>query len=164
PTDKVRTIDFLGYAYTCTPSDVSGALMTPYDEGKPEVWKLPLRDAIVPDVEVVAPRAGYLVPAAHARRASRWLRTHGRRYQPVDQPLELAAQVFLAAGVAFRKASMEGHQRLAIDGEWVDRRASLQAGALFVPVAQPLARLLVHILEPQAPDSMAAWGEFNNAF
>src|SRR5690606_7856386 len=31
-TDKVRTIDFLGYAYTRTPSDVSGALMTHYDE------------------------------------------------------------------------------------------------------------------------------------
>src|SRR5690606_39623708 len=58
-TDKVRTIDFLGYAYTRTPSDVSGALMTHYDEGKPEIWKLPLRDEIVPDVEIVAPRAGY---------------------------------------------------------------------------------------------------------
>ncbi|WP_343226752.1 M14 family metallopeptidase [Luteimonas sp. 8-5] len=163
-TDKVRTIDFLGYAYTRTPSDVSGALMTHYDEGKPEVWKLPLRDEIVPDVEIVAPRAGYLVPAAYARRVSRWLDTHGIRYQPVDQPLQVAAQVFRADKVEFGKASMEGHQRLTVDGEWVDTKASLQAGALFVPVAQPLARLLVHILEPQAPDSMAAWGEFNNAF
>src|SRR5690606_5966311 len=61
-TDKVRTIDFLGYAYTRTPSDVSGALMTHYDEGKPEVWRLPLRDEIVPDVQVVAPRAGHPGP------------------------------------------------------------------------------------------------------
>src|SRR3546814_13012995 len=31
-TGKVRTVDFLGYAYTRTPSEVSGALMTRYDE------------------------------------------------------------------------------------------------------------------------------------
>ena len=31
-SDKVRTIDFRGYAYTRTPSEVSGALMTRYDE------------------------------------------------------------------------------------------------------------------------------------
>jgi hypothetical protein len=38
------------------------------------------------------------------------------------------------------------------------------AGSLFVPIAQPRARLAMAILEPLAPDSMAAWGEFNGAF
>ena len=33
-TDKVRTIDFLGYEYTRTPSDISGALMTRADVDK----------------------------------------------------------------------------------------------------------------------------------
>ena len=33
-----------------------------------------------------------------------------------------------------------------------------------MPIAQPKARLLANILEPQAPDSMAAWGDFHNAF
>ena len=45
-SDKVRTIDFRGYAYTRTPSEVSGALMTRYDETKPQVWKMPLRDDV----------------------------------------------------------------------------------------------------------------------
>jgi len=35
---------------------------------------------------------------------------------------------------------------------------------LFVPIDQPAARLVMGLLEPQAPDSLAAWGEFNNAF
>src|SRR5690606_26545114 len=34
-TDQARTIDFRGYAYTRTPSEVSGALMTRYDETTP---------------------------------------------------------------------------------------------------------------------------------
>jgi hypothetical protein len=33
---------------------------------------------------------------------------------------------------------------------------------LFVPIAQPKARLVMALLEPQAPDSLFAWGEFNN--
>ena len=63
-TDRTRTVDFRGYAYTRTPSDVSGALMTRYDERTPQVWKIPMRDELVPDHVVAAPKAGYLVPAA----------------------------------------------------------------------------------------------------
>jgi hypothetical protein len=37
-------------------------------------------------------------------------------------------------------------------------------GALFVPIAQPRARLVMALLEPQAPDSLLQWGVFNNAF
>jgi hypothetical protein len=33
-----------------------------------------------------------------------------------------------------------------------------------VPIAQPKARLVMALLEPQAPDACAAWGMFNNAF
>ena len=37
-------------------------------------------------------------------------------------------------------------------------------GALFVPIAQPKARLVMAMFEPQAPDSLLAWGMFNNAY
>src|SRR3546814_5673585 len=40
----------------------------------------------------------------------------------------------------------------------------MAAGSLFVPIAQPRARLVMALLEPQAPDSLLGWGEFNNAF
>jgi hypothetical protein len=33
-----------------------------------------------------------------------------------------------------------------------------------VPITQPLARLITHLLEPQGPDSFAAWGFFNACF
>ena len=37
-------------------------------------------------------------------------------------------------------------------------------GSLFVPIAQPKARLVMTMLEPRGADSLLAWGEFNNAF
>src|SRR3546814_5770402 len=104
--------------------------MTRYDETTPQVWKIPMRDEVVPDLEILAPKAGYLVPAAHARRVARWLDTHGIRYQPIEQPLQLQVQAFKADKVEFAANSVEGHQRLEIDGQWQDTQASLQAGAL----------------------------------
>jgi hypothetical protein len=54
--------------------------------------------------------------------------------------------------------------RADILGEWRTLDREYSALALFVPIAQPLARLVVALLEPQAPDSFAAWGFFNACF
>ncbi len=164
-TDKVRTIDFLGYAYTRTPSEVSGALMTRYDESKPEVWKLPLRDELVPGTTITLPRGGYLVPQAQAVAVARHLLAHGIQFRVLTSPLrDDQAQAFVADRVQFSPGSVEGHQRTTLTGAWTPQPARIAAGGLYVPIAQPKARLLANILEPQAPDSMAAWGDFNNAF
>ena len=164
-TDKVRTIDFLGYEYTRTPSEVSGALMTRYDESKPQVWKLPLRDEIVPGNSVVAPKGGYLVPQQYAVAVAKHLLAHGIDFRVLTAPLrDGKAQAFVADSAQFAPTSVEGHQRVALKGEWTTQAAEVAAGSLYVPIAQANARLLVQILEPTAGDSMAAWGDFNNAF
>ena len=163
-TDKVRTIDFLGYAYTRTPSDVSGALMTRYDESTPQVWKVPLRDEVVPDTVVTAPEGGYLVPVEWVSLVQPWLDVHGIAYARIDTARDVPAWQFHASDVEFAASSMEGHQRADIEGDWQKGVVPVLPGSLFVPIAQPLSRLVVHILEPKAPDSIAAWGGFNNAF
>lgn len=164
-TDKVRTIDFLGYAYTRTPSDVSGALMTRYDDRTPQVWKVPLRDEIVPSLVVTAPGAGYVVPAAWATLVEPKLRQHGVAFVRLETAHPgLAVQAFRDETPTFAAASMESHQRLAVDGAWTPETRDVGPGALFVPIAQPRARLAMSLLEPQAPDSLLAWGTFNNAF
>jgi len=38
------------------------------------------------------------------------------------------------------------------------------AGSVIVPLAQPAARLLMNLLEPEAPDSFVRWGFFNAIF
>ncbi len=164
-TDKTRMVSFRGYAYTRTPSDVSGALMTHYDETKPELWTVPLRDEVVPDRVVTAPGAGYLVPAANAAQVTRLLALHQIAFRVL--PAELAGvkvETFRADKASFAANSFEGHQRLTLQGQWKPETRSLAKGALFVPIAQAKARLVMALLEPQAPDSMAAWGMFNNAF
>lgn len=164
-TDKVRTIDFRGYAYTRTPSDVSGGTMTRYDDTRPQIWTLPLRDEIVPALQVVAPKGGYVVPAAYAEPVAAKLRQHGIAFSRLDTARpRLAVQVFRDETPTFAATPVEGRQRLTVDGEWTSETLDLGPGALFVPIAQPKARLAMSLLEPRAPDSLLAWGHFNNAF
>src|SRR6185369_3086162 len=43
-------IQFKGYAYTKTPSELSGTDWIQYDETKPELWTVPLYDENVPKI------------------------------------------------------------------------------------------------------------------
>lgn len=164
-SDKVRTIDFRGYAYTRTPSDVSGASMTRYDDTKPQVWKVPLRDEIVPGVSVAAPKGGYLVSPAYAASVGAKLRQHGIAFERIERAMpKTPAETFRDETPTFAVASSEGHQRLTVEGEWQNEMQDIGPGALFVTIEQPKSRLVMALLEPLAPDSLLAWGHFNNAF
>jgi hypothetical protein len=164
-TDKTTMVDFKGYAYTRTMSDVSGMLMTHYDETTPQIWHVPLRDEVVPDLVVDAPRAGYLVPAAYAAIVGKKLAQHGIAFRTVDHAIDAAdVETFRADVATLSTASVESHQRLTVKGMWKTEPRKVAKGALFVPVAQPKARLVVAMFEPQAPDSLLAWGLFNTAF
>ena len=164
-TDKTTMVDFNGYAYTRTMSDVSGMLMTHYDESKPQVWRVPLRDEVVEDLQVKAPGAGYVVPAAFAHMVAAKLVQHGITFRKLDKAVSNAqVETFRADKATFASNSFESHQRLTVQGSWKQEPRALVKGALFVPIAQPKARLVMALFEPQAPDSLLAWGAFNNAF
>jgi hypothetical protein len=164
-TFNAKTIQFPGYEYTRGYSEVSGGLMTHYDESKPQMWTVPLRDEVVPDLKIAAPQGGYLVPAADAAWVGAKLAQHGISFKVVaaDQ-MSAEVETFRATKATFGAQSFEGHQSLAVEGDWARERRGLAKGALFVPIAQPKARLVMTMLEPRGADSLLAWGEFNNAF
>jgi hypothetical protein len=164
-TFNVKTIQFPGYEYTRGYSAVSGGLMTHYDESKPQMWTVPLRDEVVPDLKIAAPQGGYLVPAADAAWVGAKLAQHGIGFKVVaSDQMSAEVETFRATKTKFGAQSFEGHQSLAVEGDWARERRSLARGALFVPIAQPKARLVMAMLEPRGADSLLAWGEFNNAF
>ena len=158
-------IEFRGYAYTREPSSISGDLVTVYDPTTPQIWKVPYRNKVEPALVVKAPLGGYVIPAAFAREIGAKLANHGISFAPVPDDVEaVRAEVFRAARVTFSTTPFEGRMRANFAGEWAREAHSIRAGALFVPIAQPLARLVMALLEPRAPDSLAAWGFFNACF
>lgn len=164
-TDKSTMIDFAGYEYTRGHSDVSGGLMTHYNENRPQVWHVPLRSEIVPDLLVDAPKGGYLVPPAQAALVSAKLKQHGIAFKVLGADAGKASvEAFRATKTSFGAQSFEGRQSLAVEGGWKTEQRGVAKGSLFVPIAQPKAYLLMTMLEPRNADSLLAWGLFNNAF
>jgi hypothetical protein len=160
-----RMIDFPGYAYTRTLSSISGTLYTSYDSSTPQTWRVPYRDRVEPSIVVRAPNGGYVVPTAYAQQLGDKLSLHGIAYETLPTRIDrLAAECFFAHGVEFAQAPFEGRLRATLQGTWLPATQTLSAGSLYVPLAQPLARLIVALLEPAAPDSFAAWGFFNACF
>ena len=163
-TDQGATINFRGYAYTRKVSPISGALVTAYDPSTPQIWRVPFRDRITPSLTATVPDA-YIVPPAYAALIAAKLQLHAIRFERLEHPVSRASvEAFVATRATFAHAPFEGRFRIALEGAWQSRSVELASGSLRVPTAQPLARLLVALLEPQAPDSFAAWGFFNAHF
>jgi len=161
----VTTIDFRGYAYTRDLSAVSGALVTHYDSTKPQIWHIPFKDTVVPKITVRAPQAGYVVPAAYAALVADKLSLHGIRFTRIPaHEAGVPVEAFRATKVTYGKESFEGHVPITLEGAWKTDTREIPAGSLFVPIAQPAARLVLVLLDPQSPDSLAAWGFFSSAF
>jgi len=159
------TIDFLGYAYERSPSSLSGGERVRYDEARPEVWKMPFFGTIVPSRTVRTPGAGYVVPPAHAGWVKAKLDRHGFETKVLAAPrVGAAVEVFRAREVTFGDRPYEARLWATARGDWKPGRRDLAAGSLFVPVGQPGARLLVHLLEPEASESLVSWGFFDAVF
>lgn len=162
--DQGTMIDFRGYAYTRTLSAISGALVTAYDRSTPKIWRVPFRDRIRPSLLATVPRS-YLVPPAYADALAAKLELHGIRFQRLERRIPKAAvEAFRAARVTFPPAPFEGRFRPVLEGAWEPQPTEIPAGSLIVATAQPLARLIVALFEPLAPDSLVAWGFFNAHF
>lgn len=155
-------IDFRGYAYERRLSEITGGTWLVYDESKPETWRVPLYDTVVPAISVTAPKRGYIVDGGFARAVAAVLDRHGIEYSPVARAGE-NVEVFRSDSVAFAPP-YEGRTRATMTGAWTEENRTLDRGAIFVPIAQPKARLIMHLLEPSLPDSLAQWGFFNAVF
>jgi len=164
-TEHVRMLDFRGYEYTRTPSAISGSLVTRYYPGRPQIWRIPLRDEVRPAESITAPRAGYFVPVAHSAWMREKLELHDIAFETLRESLKaFEVQAFRATEVKLEPKTFEGRAVLTFEGNWSTERRDIPAGSLFVPIAQPRARLLVTLMEPKDQDSFVRWGFFNTAF
>lgn len=160
-TKNAKMIDFRGFAYTIKPSEISGMPAVRYDATRPQIWRVPLYDDVQPTVTVTAPKGGYLVPPAEAVWIAPRLTLHGLDYRVLPATAAANVQTFRATTIDFAPKPFEGRSGVKLGGDWQAETRDLPAGTLFVPIAQPNARLLMALLEPKSPDSWASWGYFN---
>jgi hypothetical protein len=122
-------------------------------------YRLPYLSLAVPTRNVSLP-AGYLLlpfqPEALAN-----LKRHGIRVERILADFKVEAENFKISGIELDKNIFQGHVLNTIKGQYEKAAADFPAGSYYVSLEQPLARLVPVLLEPESPDSLAAWGFFN---
>lgn len=163
-TEKHSIIDFPGYEYKTIKSEVSGANVIAYDPSKPEVWKVPFYEELVPSLEVTAPKEGYFIQPPESSIVLPILDAHGVKYSKWTKESPEELEVYVASKKELSAKSFEGHQTLKVSGQWIKEKIKLLPGTVFVPIAQRAPKVVLHLLEPESQDSLLSWGFFNRYF
>lgn len=142
-------------------STVSGAPYVSFGT-KPVDLMVPMHN----DLKVkaaVAPPIAYIVPAQWAE-VIEVLKAHGVKMKKLSAASELDVESYKFQDVKWAGGPFEGHLLPSFRIEPVRERRLFPAGSVVIPVSQDLARLVINLLEPAAPDSLVRWGFFNATF
>ncbi len=164
---------FHGYAYTSEKSAVSGDTMVTYSHTKQD-FTLPFQTGVVATATTTPP-AAYIIPV-------QWtdvigvLAVHGVQMQRTTAAWTGTVERYHCDGMVWQRPPFEGRHPLfhgeAPQGQGghfgtctpVAEQVTYPAGSAVVELNQPLSRVAVQWLEPQAPDSAMAWNFFDPIF
>ncbi len=157
-----RPVPFAGLAWRRTPSEISGVMRIEYGHD-PVDLTLPRFDTIESTLEVERPVA-YLVPPQWTA-AIDVLRAHGLRLERLRTAVNAAVDGYRLTEPKWQETPFEGRHPVTFKAtRFSGMKRDFPAGTVVVPLAQPGSAVAVNLLDPQGPDSFAAWGFFDGIF
>ena len=160
-TDKSVPRLIKGVEFRRELSDVSGAVRVVYGT-KPYDYTVPFYNESRATVSVSTPLY-YIIPPQWTEPVE-VLAAHGVRLQRLAEPLTIEVESYRFSEVKWAGASFENRLPVSQKNGLVRERRTYAANSVVVPLAQPAGRLVVNLLEPDAPDSLLYWGFFNSIF
>lgn len=115
-----------------------------------------IKTAISPPLYYIVPREWQTVIEV--------IKAHGLQFTLLTRPAEIEVESYKFEGVAWPNDPFEGRHMPRFRVETWRGTRWFAAGSLLIPTAQPLAKLAISLLEPEAPDSFVRWGFFNAVF
>jgi hypothetical protein len=105
---------------------------------------------------------GWLIPHAIAglprlSAALGRLRTHGIRIEEVADETQVAVERFSIADYTRAERTFQGRNEARLRGTYDKAQFTVEAGSLFIPANQPLARLAFYLIEPESDDGLVTW-------
>ncbi|MHC5009552.1 MAG: M14 family metallopeptidase [Planctomycetota bacterium] len=149
----------MGVAFELAPPHTREVLVRERKLGPADVVPMPVFDAFRAVRTVPLPH-GYVLEPALVGTAD-LLRRHGVRVETLDRSRAVEAEGVRLLEVRRAEKSFQGHRQIALETERSLRRVTLPAGALVVPLNQPLADLAAYLCEPESDDGAATWNLFD---
>jgi hypothetical protein len=160
-SDKSHPIVYHALKNAPFKSEVTGAQVTHYT-GEVDDIQTVIHDQIETTLAAKMP-LGYLIPAAFSQVAE-ILKLHGVEMSRTEKPLDQVFETYRFNSTRFAAGASEGHVMLTVEPRVVKEKIFIPAGSYWVPMKQRRARLILSLLEPNAPDSIAAWGLMDSVF
>ncbi len=161
-TDEGEPFTIKGVEYSVVKSDVSTMDWITYDPTKPIDIESQWFHKTEMEKFVVPPRA-YIIPPEWTEVIEK-LSLHGVAFERMKAATATDVEQYRLTKPAFAKKPFEGRFRVSYEvaTEKVDR--PIPAGSVMVRMNQRDGRIAMHLLEPDAPDSLVSWGFFSAIF
>ncbi len=170
---ETTTMHFLGYAYERARSEVSGTIGIRYGT-EPQTWTIPVETGVSIAASIVPP-AGYIIPPPWTRVID-VLEAHGVSLRRTTAEWTGPVERYRCSGMVRPNLPFEGRYPILRGGN-VEREMghfgechrvletlTFPTGSVVAPLAQRLSKVIIHWLEPAAPDSALRWGFFDPIF
>jgi hypothetical protein len=160
-SEKASQINFKGVEYKFEDSPISGGRRIIYGK-KPVDYTIPRYD----DGKVtasVAPPTYYIIPPQW-RSVIEVLDLHGIRYERILNDQEYDVETYRFTEPKWAAGSFENRITLTAKKTLVKEKIKYPRGSVLIPMDQPAANVVIHLLEPDSPDSLLYWGFFNAIF
>ncbi len=160
-TDEPMPFELKAFNYETEESDVSGDLRVIYGRD-PLDLTVPMYQTFKV-TKAVAPPLRYIVPAEWTEVIT-VLKAHSIEIKTLAsfEPIEVESYRF--TNVSWPLGPFEGRHMPRFDVERITETRVFPTGSAVVSLAQPTGRVILNLLEPEAPDSLVRWGFFNAIF
>lgn len=154
PTALEETLTIRGYEMEVT--DTGGRYPRVRPTDRTRVYEdVPYLARYAPTRTVRLPR-GYLITARDPAIVNK-IREHGIVVERLVATTSLRVETFSVTKLKGSEYSDQGHYTSTVEGTYATKEMAFPPGTYFVSMAQPLANVAAHLLEPESPDGLVTW-------
>jgi hypothetical protein len=156
-------IDFRGYDYQVTKSDLTGGEWYRFNNKKPVTYSIPFFNKPLPSVSCTIPEA-YIIPVEWADVIER-TQLHGIKIHRLKNDLSVNVSIGKLSNIVYENQPYEGHLRVQnFNIAEHEKEMKYLRGSAVVVTSQPMVQVIAHLMEAKGPVSYLSWGFFNTCF
>ncbi len=152
---------FKGFEWYDEHSEISGYTVRKYTN-KPIEIEIPVFNKANSLKKIFVPSA-YIIPSQFTD-IIEVIKAHQIKFDVLSEAKKIKVEKYRFKNVKFASYPYEGRQMPSFDVESFTELCDIPAGSIIIKTDQRQLRIIVNLLEPEAPDSFVSWGFFNAFF
>jgi hypothetical protein len=154
--------NFLGVEYDVVKSEISGGDWFVYHKDKPTLFKIPYWDKNIVSDSVKVPNY-YIIPPQWKSVIEK-LDLQGIKYTRTKNDISVKVESYKFSEPKWSANAYEGKNSVTFKSEPISETRIYPKNSVLIDMRQIKAYVIMHLLEPYAPDNLLQWGYFNSIF